>query len=312
MTNHNIDLEPGAVLITGAGGFVGQHLMQELNLGAGDYAADSSSDFSVPAGVNGIEWELPFHAPAELGSVKYIIHLASISSVARSFREENMVMNVNLGGTISILNYMKERSPDARLLYISSADVYGSKDGIITEEDIPNPINPYAKSKVAAEKAVLREFSESGLDIVIARPFAHFGPGQSPGFALPSFCRRIVKAIATGERSIRVGNVESVRDYLYVTDVTQAYKHILKSGVAGEIYNICTGNGITVENMVKMLIEISGADLTLNIDKELFRPADIDFQVGNPVKLESLHGWTPEISRQEGLEMLYNFWKDRK
>lgn len=311
MTGCNIELEPGAVLLTGAGGFVGQHLIQELKLGEGDYAVDCFSDFKVPPGVRKIEWELPFHAPAEIGPVRYIIHLASISSVARSFKEKDRVINVNLNGTLSVLDYMKQKSPNARLLFISSADVYGSKDSIITEEDELCPINPYAESKVAAEKAVLREFKKSGLDIVIARPFTHFGPGQSSTFALPSFCRRIIKAISTGENVIRVGNVESVRDYLYVTDVARAYRHILKSGTSGDIYNICTGSGISVGAMVKMLIEISGAELNLNIDRKLFRSADIDFQVGNPAKLESLHAWAPVVSRYEGLEKLYNFWKEQ-
>ncbi len=312
MTTAGVDLKPGPVLVTGAGGFVGQHLMREWELGEGDYAVDMSLDFEAPDGVRKVRWQIPSSAPHKLGTVKYIIHLAAISSVARSFKEKEAVININLNGTISILDYIKEKSPDARLLFISSAGVYGSNEGIITEEDALHPINPYAESKAAAERAVLREFEKSGIDVVIARPFTHFGPGQSPGFALPSFCRRIIKAIDTDENSIRVGNVESIRDYLYVTDVVRAYKHILKSGKSGEVYNVCTGTGISVRDMVEILIEISGADLSLDIDRELFRPADIDFQMGDPSKLKSLHGWHPSVSRRTGLEKLYDFWKGQE
>jgi len=311
MNMHGADLESGPILVTGAGGFVGRHLMSHLGMGGGDIAADATTDFEAPEGVRKIAWSLPSEAPAELGEVRYIVHLAAMSSVSRSLREVHKAYEINLMGTVSVMEHMVSRCPGARLLLVSSAEVYRSSDGLITETSAIGPRNPYGTTKAAAEIAAFQFARNYDLDILVTRAFPHFGPGQSDGFAFPSFCRRILAARSTGERSIPVGNLKPVRDYLYVTDVARAYACILARGLSGSIYNVCTGHGNSIADMVRMLIRISGADLDLRVDPELFRPADVEFQVGDPSKLTALLGWNPLVGREEGLSRLFRWWEER-
>jgi GDP-4-dehydro-6-deoxy-D-mannose reductase len=307
----NISLEPGPVLVTGAAGFAGYHLMNELGMGEGDIAADVTDNFKAPDGVRKISWNLPSPPPEELGEVRYIIHLAAMSSVSKSLREIHKAYEINLMGTVSVLEYMVSKCPGARMLLASSAEVYKSTDDLITENSEIGPKNPYGTTKAAAEIAAFQFARNYELDIVITRAFPHFGPGQSEDFAFPSFCRRIIDSNRSGNNVIRVGNLNPVRDYLYVTDVARAYRYILSRGHSGSIYNICTGQGNSIGDMVRMLIEISGLDIELEVDNDLFRPADVEFQVGDPSRLRSLLGWKPEVDRLSGLKKLFSWWEAR-
>jgi GDP-4-dehydro-6-deoxy-D-mannose reductase len=191
---------------------------------------------------------------------------------------------------------------------VSSAEVYRPSKDLLTEDSPVGPINPYGGTKAAAEVAAFQMALAGGMDLMVARPFPHFGPGQSPVFALPAFCRRILDARNSGERSIRVGNLDPVRDYLYVTDVARAYHRILAKGDSGGIYNICTGNGSSMGDMVRTLVRISGVPLDLEKDPALFRPVDVISQVGDPSRMEAL-GWSPEIDRNDGMRRLFSWWE---
>ncbi|MEN8208596.1 MAG: GDP-mannose 4,6-dehydratase [Candidatus Fermentibacteria bacterium] len=306
-----VNLEPGPILITGAAGFAGYHLMKELGMGKGDIAADINTDFEAPEGVSKISWTLPSPPPAELGSVRYIVHLAAMSSVSESLKEVHKAYDINLMGTISVLEYMASKCPDAKMLFASSSEVYRATDEVISEDCEIGPMNPYGTAKAAAEIAAFQFARNYDLDIVISRAFPHFGPGQSMNFALPSFCRRIINTRRSGSNIIRTGNLNPVRDYLYVTDVARAYRSILSRGRSGSVYNICSGRGISIADMVRMLVDISGMDIELKTDPDLFRPADVEFQVGDPSRLRSLTGWQPEVDRREGLQKLFSWWEAR-
>ncbi len=307
----SINPDHGPILVTGAAGFVGYHLMKELGMGEGDIAVDVTADYEAPEGVSKIIWNLPSPPPEELGEVKYIIHLAAMSSVSESLKEVHKAYEINLMGTISVLEYMVSRCPAARMVLASSSEVYKSLDDLISENCDIGPRNPYGTTKAAAEIAAFQFARNYDLDIVVTRAFPHFGPGQSRDFVLPSFCRRIINSRRTGDNVIRVGNLNPVRDYLYVTDVARAYRYILSRGQSGEVYNICTGTGISIADMAGMLIDISGIEIELKTDPDLFRPADVEFQVGDPYRLRSLLGWKPEVERKEGLTKLYSWWEAR-
>lgn len=300
----------GPVLVTGAGGFMGPWLMRELEMGPGDTAADFTDSFETPPGVRRLAWELPSPPPGELGEVSFIVHLAAVSSVSRSLMEMRRAYEVNLMGTLSVLEYAAERSPGARFLLISSAEVYRPSDGLLTEDSPLGPVNPYGATKAAAEIAALQFARSRGIDLLVARPFPHFGPGQSPVFALPAFCRRILEARKSGAECMRVGNLEPVRDYLYVTDVARAYRRILAEGVPEGIYNICTGNGSSMGDMVRTLMRIAGVELELRVDPDLFRPVDVVSQVGEPSRMQAL-GWSPEVDRIDGMRRLFSWWEAR-
>jgi len=307
----NISLEPGPILVTGAAGFVGYHLMKELGMGEGDIAVDMTGDFEAPEGVSKIGWNLPSPPPEELGEVKFIIHLAAMSSVSKSLKEVHKAYEINLLGTVSVLEYMVSKCPGARMLLASSSEVYKSADDLISENSEIGPRNPYGTTKAAAEIAAFQFARNYDLDIVITRAFPHLGPRQSLDFAFPSFCRRIINSRRSGNKIIRVGNLSPVRDYLYVTDVARAYRYILSRGQSGSIYNICTGVGNSIGDMVRMLIDISGMNIELETDPDLFRPVDVEFQVGDPSRLRSLLGWKPEVDRKEGLRKLFSWWEAR-
>ena len=256
-------------------------------------------------------WELPSTAPEELGPVRYIIHLAAVSSVSESMRHLRRTWETNLNGTVSVLETMARCSPDARMLLVSSSEVYRPAGRLLDEAAEIGPVNPYGASKAAAELAARQMAESHGLDVVISRSFPHFGPWQDPGFAIPSFCRRIAKAAGRGGDSVRVGNLSPVRDYLYVDDVTRAYCHLLAGGRSRAAYNVCSGRGRSMGEIVGLLLEISGADVELEVDPDLCRPVDVEFQVGDPTRLRALLGWRRRFDLEKGLRELYAWWEER-
>ncbi|MBD3368763.1 NAD-dependent epimerase/dehydratase family protein [Candidatus Fermentibacteria bacterium] len=302
----------GPVLVTGAAGFVGGHLMRKLSLGEGDYATDIDDRFQAPPGVTRLAWRLPGDPPPGLGEVGCVVHLAAVSSVRRSLEGMRSTWETNLMGTLAVLDYMVRKIPEARLLLVSSSEVYRPSEDVLTEESPLGPVNPYGATKAAAERAAFQYASVHGLDVVVARSFPHFGPGQSSDFALPAFCRRIVRAERNGEDGVRVGNLEAVRDYLYVDDVVRAYEELITEGRPGSAYNVCSGSGSSMGQILEILLDLAEADLEIEKDPDLFRPVDVRCQVGDPSRLRSLSGWSPGVSLRGGLGMLLDYWRERE
>lgn len=299
-------LDDGPILVTGAGGFVGGRLMELFELGSGDIAVDFTSDFSAPAGVRKLAWPLPGPPPSSLGDVRYTVHLAGLSSVAHSHQGEQRVIEVNSEGTRSIAEWMKNRAPCSRLLMVSSAEVYSPSADLISETSLTGPRSPYGESKLEAEK-LLCSF---GLDCVTARSFPHFGPGQAGHFVLPSFCKRILQARRNKGGTVSTGNLAAVRDYLYIDDVVCAYACLLSGGLENGIYNVCSGQGHSIGDLLGILLDISGEDITASTDPRLLRKEDQFFQIGSPEKLMNL-GWRMAVPLREGLEILYKWWEER-
>lgn len=286
--------------------------MRRLSLGEGDFATDIDDRFQAPPGVTRLEWRLPGDPPPELGEVECVVHLAAVSSVRRSLQEMRSAWETNLMGTLAVLDYMVRKSPEARLLLVSSSEVYRPSEDVLTEKSPLGPVNPYGATKAAAERAAFQYASVYGLDVVVARSFPHFGPGQSADFALPAFCRRIVRAERSGKEGMRVGNLEAVRDYLYVDDVVRAYEELIARGGSGSVYNVCSGSGTSMGRMLDILLDLAEADLEIEKDPDLFRPVDVRCQVGDPSRLRSLSGWSPEVSLRGGLGMLLDYWRKRE
>ncbi len=299
-------LESGSILVTGAGGFVGQRLMELFDLGPGDIAADFSDDFTAPAGVRKIVWKLPGPPPASLGQVKYVIHLAGLSSVAHSRSMADKVLSVNTKGTLSIVDWIKQRSPDAILLLASSAEVYRVSSKKLDEMSFIEPQSPYGTSKQKAEEIL----KNSGVKYLISRSFPHYGPGQSGAFVLPSFCKRIIYTQISGDRKITTGNLSAIRDYLYIDDVIYAYACLLAKGLTGSIYNVCSSEGISIGMLLSRIIKISQFDIETVTDPRLLREKDQFCQIGSNEKLKSL-GWTMKVPLELGLLKLYQWWEQR-
>jgi GDP-4-dehydro-6-deoxy-D-mannose reductase len=301
------------VLVTGADGFVGRHLVATLTerghevLGADRRAAGGDSlvlDVTDPLNVRGV---------LELAQPDAIAHLAGQAFVPASIEDPTATFDVNAQGTLHVLESVRALSGDSRgprVLVVSSADVYGAQppDAYPLRETAPPlPRNPYAASKVAAEALALAYVHAFGLDAVVTRAFNHIGPGQDARFAATAFAIQLARVAAGGERVVRVGNLDASRDFLAVQDVCAAYALLLEGGgTAGEIYNVCSGTATTMREVLRQLITIASAPVEVREDPERMRPSDVPVSVGDAAKLRAATGWRPRIPLPAALRAVYD------
>jgi GDP-4-dehydro-6-deoxy-D-mannose reductase len=280
----------GAVLVTGGGGFVGPHLLAALE------ARGVSADVDVTDLAELTELVRTFRPRA-------VAHLAALSSVAESWTAAGEVWRVNALGTVTLLAAVAAEAPAARVLAVSSGEVYGRAEVVPTPEDAPvAPLSPYAASKAAAEIACGQAARATGLDVVIARAFPHIGPGQDERFAVGSWTRAIARLELEGGGVLRVGNLDVRRDFTDVRDVVRAYAALLDLGVPAGVYNVCSGTAVGLREVLASLLELAEVEVEVVTDEQLVRPADVPVLAGDPRRLEDATGWTPEIPLSQSLE----------
>lgn len=242
----------------------------------------------------------------------WIVHLAAQSHVPASWADPAATLRVNAGGTANLLKAMGDAGFAGRLLYVSSADIYGAVPEAllpVTEETPAAPRNPYATSKVAGEDLCRQWARTRPLDVVIARPFNHTGAGQRPDFALPAFAREIA-AIKLGRQAPRVltGDLDVTRDFLDVRDVIPAYLALLAGGAAGETYNVCSGREVHLGDALAMLIRMAGVQAEIVTDPALLRPAEQRRMCGSNARITAATGWKPAIELRDTLNGLLDYW----
>jgi GDP-4-dehydro-6-deoxy-D-mannose reductase len=287
------------LLITGAGGFVGSTIREMAARGgfAGWtlVSAPGGLDLRNPDMVN--DWLAAEPADA-------VLHLAAQGFVPRSFEEPQETFDINLGGTLNLLRGLSATGFRGRLLYVSSGDVYGLVPDSalpVDETRAPEPRNPYAVSKVAAEQLVLMWHRTYGLDAVVARPFNHIGPGQAVNFAVPSFASQIV-AIERGARPvIDTGDIDTTRDFSDVRDVISAYEAMLLHGEPGATYVVASGQEYRMRSLIEIMCEIAGVAVELRQDPARMRPAEQRRMVANASLLRKHTGWEPKIPIRQTL-----------
>jgi GDP-4-dehydro-6-deoxy-D-mannose reductase len=278
-----------STLVTGAHGFVGAHLLREL----GDEAATLEADVTDAAALVG---ELRAAQP------RAVVHLAAQSSVAASWEDQREVWLVNAFGTANLLAAVAAETPGARVLVVSSGDVYGRADVLPTPEDAPAlPLSPYAASKAGGELAATQARLARGVDVVVVRPFSHIGPGQSEAFAVGSWTRQIAELEATGGGVLRVGDLEVRRDLTDVRDVCRAYRLLLDPSVPDATYNVATGVAVPLAEVVDTLVGLATVTIAVERDPERVRPADIPVQQGDAGRLRAATGWEPELPLERTL-----------
>jgi GDP-4-dehydro-6-deoxy-D-mannose reductase len=292
------------IFVTGAAGFVGSHLLPRLRAAGADVVA---SDREVDVG----DREQVCRA-LRAARPDALIHLAAQSSVAASFEDPLAAFRINFLGSMNVLEAIRQEAPRARVLMIGSSDAYGSMTGAsrsLRETDPLQPESPYARTKAAAE-LLGGIAAERGLVVIRVRAFTHIGAGQSDRFVASSFARQIVE-IAEGMREprIQVGNLDSVRDFLDVRDVVDAYWRLLDPGVPGEVYNVASGHGVSVRSLLDELLDLAGVDPQIEIDPERYRPADQ--RVGDASRLREATGWQPKIPLRETLDGLLSYWREQ-
>lgn len=297
-------------LVTGANGFVGKYLISELKdkydkiycIGLGEetgqdfelISIDIRDEKSVDSIVRSLEPDV-------------IFHLAAQASVPVAIGNPQDTLDTNVKGTLNFLVSLAKAKKTTRFLYVSSADVYGRQDESnypVHEEIFPNPLNPYSASKLAAE-IYCRQFAlqYENLKVVIARPFNHIGTGQRDIFLVPNFVKQVLEAKKSGKAEIFVGNLSSRRDFLDVRDVVRAYSILADRGVSGEVYNICSGQDISIREILDKIIELTDAKITVTVDPARFRAADTSRLLGSSAKLQKL-GWSKEIDIEDSLRRI--------
>lgn len=298
------------LFLTGHEGFVGHTLRSLLASGGG---ASMGYEVVLPScrydlrNPSSLERALPSEAP------DCVIHLAAQSFVPESFRDPRHTFDVNFGGTLNLLQALQRLGFRGRLLYVSSAEVYGLVDPAqmpITEARFPRPRSPYGVSKVAAEVLCTQWSQTEGLDAMIARPFNHIGSGQSERFVVSSFARQLVE-IKLGRREpvIAIGDVEVTRDVTDVRDVVKAYLLLLEHGNAGEIYNICSGKEVWIRDVLARLIDLAGVDVSVVQDPARLRTTDQKRLLGSFDKLKRCSGWQPTIELRQSLADTLTYWE---
>jgi GDP-4-dehydro-6-deoxy-D-mannose reductase len=277
------------VLVTGVGGFVGGHLLSALG------------SSGIGTGVDVTELDR-LTAVVRDASPRAVVHLAALSSVAESWIDQAEVWRVNVLGTVNLLAAVRAEAPGARVLVVSSGEIYGAAETVPTPEDAPiAPVSPYAASKAAAEIACTQAVLGSGVDVVVARPFPHVGPGQDERFAVGSWTRGIARLEAAGGGTLRVGNLDVRRDLTDVRDVCRAYVLLLDPGVPAGVYNVASGEAVILRDVLEALLALAEVDIEVVTDPELVRPVDVPMLAGDPSRLAQATGWRPTISLNRSL-----------
>jgi GDP-4-dehydro-6-deoxy-D-mannose reductase len=291
-------LTPVRALITGSDGFVGRWLSAHLEAAGDEVVAATQADAEITDAA----------AVARLvndAQPDAVYHLAGLANVAESWSHPDHVFAVNAMGTLHVLEAARRIGPPhPTVLLVSSAEVYGTvtPDQLpITEDSALRPVTPYASSKVAAEFAGLQSYLGFGVPVIRVRPFNHVGPGQAAAFVVRDLAGRIAAAERSGERTLAVGNLSPRRDFTDVRDVVRAYRLVVERGAPGDVYNVCSGHDVAVEELAKQLLTLADVDLELVADPALVRPVDIPVLLGDNSRLGGATGWAPEFSLEQTL-----------
>jgi GDP-4-dehydro-6-deoxy-D-mannose reductase len=309
-------------LITGCFGFVGSYLIEHIRKEYPDATIVGVDRIPQPDG-----WGAPNESHridlldrAAIARVvgeaqpDYVVHLASFSSVAFSWQDPVASFTNNTNIFLNLLECIRAHAPKARILSVGSSEEYGvvSSDELPLRESTPlRPVSPYAVARVSQEQLGDVYVRGYGLDIVATRSFNHVGPGQTDKFVVSALAHQFAE-VACGKRtSISVGETSVTRDFLDVRDVVRAYAGLLVKGKQGEVYNVCSGRGITIDGVIKLYERIAGIAVKVVRDPALVRPVENPVVVGTHYKLATALGWEPRFSLERSLSDVYEHWKTR-
>lgn len=312
-------------LITGGTGFVGRHLTEYL------LATQADTDWHLTSFGRNREFptdlaeKVTIHQLdlTDLNATQTLVnqinpnkiyHLASISLVGGSFEQGSQIMQNNIKLQLNLLEAIKQMPTPARLLNIGSADGYGISlpTELPIKEDHPfRPVNPYAVSKVSQDLLAYAYATAHRLPVIRVRPFNHTGEGQLPVFVVPEFCRQIA-AVERGEAEVvKVGDLSAIRDFTDVKDMVKAYALLMERGEVGEVYNIGSGVGIKIGDILERLIKLAKVEIKVEQDTSRLRPSDISEMVADSSKIVKL-GWQPQIQLDKTLERVLNYWRNNR
>lgn len=312
------------VLVTGAGGFVGGHLVAFLRAEQpeaevfGVVQPRGGITWGSGAGMTALEADLDdataTAAVVEAVRPERIVHLAGQSSPQHSWLDPGGTLRTNVMGIVHVLDGARRAGLRPSVLVVGSAEEYGRApaEELPLRETTPlRPGSPYAVSKTAQAALAALYGPAGGMKVVLTRTFHHTGPGRGEAFAESSFARQIAESEA-GLRPplLKVGNLEAVRDFTDVRDVVRAYWLLLERGEAG-VYNVCSGRGRRIRELLELLLAQSATRVEVRVDPDRLRPSDVPVQVGDPARLQAVTGWAPAIPLEQTLRDLLDDWRQR-
>jgi GDP-4-dehydro-6-deoxy-D-mannose reductase len=298
-------------LITGGNGFVGKHLAAALRAHGSDVVTAGRAGDGEPV-------DLPLElgdaasvrAALEEARPEVVFHLAAQTFVPDATRDPLSTYDVNAMGTARLFEAVRELGarPAPRVIVASSGEVYGARDSSeqpLREDLFPRPATTYAASKVASEAIALASARTYGIPAIVTRAFNHIGPGQSERFAVASFAHGLAAIAAGAKPVLAVGNLTARRDFLDVRDVVEAYVALAERGIEGEIYNVCSGSAVAIQEVLRQLIMTARVAVEVREDPARLRPSDVPLAYGDNAKLRAATGWEPRYTLAQSLRDVY-------
>lgn len=314
-----------SAFITGIAGFAGSHLAEELL--AHGWTVSGSVLRGEPldhlAAVRKRISLLPLdirnarRCREVLARVKpeFVFHLAAMASVGQSFGKERLTFEVNLDGTVNMLEAAGSLRGLRKFVFVGSADAFGiitPKTRILTESQPLHPISPYGIAKAAAEHTALYYHRQYGLPVVVARPFNHTGPRQADSFVVPAFARQVARIVAgTQEPEMKVGDLSARRDISDVRDIVRGYRLMAERGKLGEIYHLCSGNAVPIKRVLKLLVAMADRPIRIVTDPDRLRKNDIPILRGSFEKARKQLGYDTRYSLKETLAETLAYWRTK-
>ena len=314
------------VLVTGITGFAGRHLADVLlgfeglelhGLARHSEAPDAWERFRSRVVLHACDLAQAEKLEGVIRSINplQIYHLAGYAHAGQSFQEGAAAWSGNLTSTLNLLSAVAAAVPGARVLFVGSGLIYGEPDPVgkqQSEQSVLRPASPYAASKAAADLACFQATRSPGLDVVRARPFNHFGPGQSPQYAIAHFAQQIA-AIEAGRRPpvLETGSLEARRDLTDVRDVVAAYQLLMQKGNKGEAYNIGAGSACSMQSIVDSVCSLARITVEVKRKENLMRPNDTPIVIADAAKLRGEIGWKPAFTLRQSLEDTLAYWRER-
>ena len=306
-------------LVVGGGGFVGPYLVKHLKEEQGmEVYVTKTEKETLDMDCSGI-YNLDI---LELNQVvellnkirpDYIFHLAAQSSVAYSWKNPGLTIDVNIKGCVNLLDGIRQLDYKPRVLLIGSGEEYGHiKDGEcpIVEDNVLRPGNIYAATK-SCQNMLGKIYSDAyDMDVMMVRAFNHIGPNQTPVFVVADFCKQVAD-IENGlsEPVIYVGNLSARRDFTDVRDVVRAYAMLVKDGKRGETYNVGRGHAVAIQEILERIVALSDKDIEVRVDESKLRPVDVPIIEPDITKIRETVGWEPEIELETTLKETLEYWR---
>ena len=306
-------------LVVGGGGFVGPYLVRHLKDELGYEVTVTKTEKETLAMDGAVVKNLDILDKNQISELlneekpDYLFHLAAQSSVAYSWKNPTLTVDVNIKGCVNLLEAVKDADEKPRVLLIGSGEEYGhiKKDECpIIEDNVLRPGNISAATK-SCQNMLGKIYSDAyGLDIMMVRAFNHIGPNQTPVFVVADFCKQVAD-IEKGKQEpvIYVGNLSAKRDFTDVRDVVKAYALLVKGGKRGETYNVGRGHAVAIEDILKEIVSMSDKDIEVKVDEKKLRPVDVPIIEPDIEKIKKEVGWEPVIELRQTLEETLEYWR---